>query len=69
MEEIQAKYFRELKKFITLPTRFGGLGDSKIFEAMIDRNTTGFKTIYRKAEALFTRLGKVVHHFKDWVTH
>eukprot|EP00051_Salpingoeca_urceolata_P021875 m.349048 g.349048 ORF g.349048 m.349048 type:complete len:4259 (-) comp19881_c0_seq4:199-12975(-) len=67
LEEIRAKYYRELKKFLIIPERFGGLADPALFKVMVDRNASGFSVVYRKAEALFSRLSKVVHHFRDWV--
>ncbi|XP_077984893.1 cytoplasmic dynein 2 heavy chain 1-like [Glandiceps talaboti] len=70
MEEIRAKYFREMKKFICIPNHFKGVGDSLenlIFPVMIERNAAGFTTVYRKAEDLFTRLEAAKAKFKDWV--
>ncbi|XP_064610087.1 cytoplasmic dynein 2 heavy chain 1-like isoform X3 [Liolophura sinensis] len=69
-EEIKAKYFREMKKFISIPNHFKGVGeltDGIIFPAMIDRNAEGFITCYRKAATLFKRLAAVQDQFKDWV--
>lgn len=66
-EEIKAKYFREMKKFISIPNHFKGVGeaaDGTIFPAMIDRNAEGFITCYRKAASLFNRLGAVQDQFK-----
>ena len=53
LEEIRAKYYREMKKFVCIPHHFRGVGDSAkpmatIFPRMIDRNSTGFLTVYRK---------------------
>ena len=28
LEEVRAKYYREMKKFICIPEKFGGIGDS-----------------------------------------
>ncbi|XP_055895255.1 cytoplasmic dynein 2 heavy chain 1-like isoform X1 [Biomphalaria glabrata] len=69
-EEIKAKYFREMKKFISIPNHFKGVGDGGpdlIFPAIIDRNGQNFITCYRKANQLFTRLAAVEDQFKDWV--
>ena len=103
MEEVRAKYYRELKRFISIPDKFGGVGesgtnisllchfatsctDSGIFKSIIERNAHSYSVVYRKvsagrrhgvvmalscffcqAENLFSRLGKVVGHFKEWV--
>lgn len=49
MEEIRAKYYRELKKFIQIPERFGGLSnDASLFATIIDRTAASFATVYRK---------------------
>ncbi|XP_025088458.1 cytoplasmic dynein 2 heavy chain 1-like isoform X3 [Pomacea canaliculata] len=69
-EEIKAKYFREMKKFISIPSHFRGVGEgveNPIFPAMIDRNAEGFVTCYRKGAVLFKRLAAVVDQFRDWV--
>ena len=58
LEEIRAKYYREMKKFVCIPHHFRGVGDSAkpmatIFPRMIDRNPTGFLTVYRKVIRTF----------------
>ena len=55
MEEIRAKYYREMKKFVCLPQHFRGVGESAtaattIFPRMIDRNATSFSTVYKKVK-------------------
>ncbi|XP_041357041.1 cytoplasmic dynein 2 heavy chain 1-like isoform X2 [Gigantopelta aegis] len=69
-EEIKAKYFREMKKFISIPKHFRGTSESTenlVFPAMIERNAEGFVTCYRKADILFHQLAAVLDKFKDWV--
>ncbi|KAJ3052006.1 Cytoplasmic dynein 2 heavy chain 1 [Rhizophlyctis rosea] len=66
-EEIRAKYYREMKKFINLPVSFKGLGDGGLFERIIDANVASLATVYRKAETLFQNLLKVFDLFRDWV--
>ena len=60
LEEIKAKYYREMKKFLCIPNHFKGLDapisndDAKlIFPSIIDRNATHFHNVYSKAEHLF----------------
>lgn len=68
-EEIRAKYYREMKRFISIPNQFKGVGeagDESIFSIMIDRNASGFLTIFSKAEDLFRRLSAVLHQHKVW---
>ncbi|KAG5269301.1 hypothetical protein AALO_G00200500 [Alosa alosa] len=69
-EEVRAKYFREMKRFISIPNQFKGVsevGEEPIFGVMIDRNASGFLTIFDKAEDLFSRLLQVQDKFRDWV--
>ncbi|KAF5921105.1 hypothetical protein HPG69_018505 [Diceros bicornis minor] len=68
-EEVRAKYYREMKRFIGIPNQFKGVGeagDESIFPIMIDRNASGFLTIFGKAEDLFRRLSAVLHQHKVW---
>ena len=68
LEEIRAKYYREMRKFISIPNHFRGVGeDNSIYPIMIDQNSAGFTTVYKKAEDLFRRLVEVQDQFKDWV--
>jgi dynein heavy chain 2 len=67
LEEIRAKYYREMKKFIQIPEKFGGLDNPALFKKLIDRNSESFVTVYRKADSLFQRLGRALTHFKDHV--
>lgn len=68
-EEIQAKYFREMKKFLGIPNHFKGVSEpaSTIFSAIIDRNASAFIGCYIKAADLFQRLMKVQNEFSEWV--
>ncbi|XP_051252504.1 cytoplasmic dynein 2 heavy chain 1 isoform X6 [Dicentrarchus labrax] len=69
-EEVRARYFREMKRFISIPNQFKGVsaqGEELIFGVMIDRNASGFLTIFSKAEDLFSRLQAIQHKFKEWV--
>lgn len=66
-EEVRARYFREMKRFISIPNQFKGVsiqGEELIFNTMIDRNATGFLTIFSKAEDLFSRLQAIQNKFK-----
>ncbi|XP_017286523.1 cytoplasmic dynein 2 heavy chain 1 isoform X3 [Kryptolebias marmoratus] len=69
-EEVRARYFREMKRFISIPNQFKGVsiqGEELIFNIMIDRNASGFLTIFSKAEDLFSRLQAIQDIFKEWV--
>ncbi|TPX62627.1 hypothetical protein PhCBS80983_g00247 [Powellomyces hirtus] len=66
-EEVRAKYYREMKKFLNIPAAFRGLGETDIFQYMIDNNAASLATVYEKADKLFENLAKVQDIFKDWV--
>ncbi|KAM3616882.1 uncharacterized protein V6R79_025341 [Siganus canaliculatus] len=69
-EEVRARYFREMKRFIAIPNQFKGVsaqGEELIFSVMIDRNASGFLTIFSKAEDLFSRLQAIQLKFKEWL--
>ena len=77
LEEIRAKYYRDMKKFICIPLHFRGVGidssssssssSTTIFPRVIDRNAPSFSIVYTKAEGLFSRLQKSVVQFEKWV--
>jgi dynein heavy chain 2 len=68
IEEVRAKYYREMKKFLTIPTKFKGVSDiapeHNIFMAMSERNAHRFDGLYDKAEQLFEKLSKVENDFE-----
>uniref|UniRef100_A0A7M5UV62 Cytoplasmic dynein 2 heavy chain 1 n=1 Tax=Clytia hemisphaerica TaxID=252671 RepID=A0A7M5UV62_9CNID len=67
-EEIRSKYYREIKKFISIPKNFKGLADNQaMFQNIIQNNSHLFQTVYEKAESLFGRLAAVRTQFEDWV--
>lgn len=56
-----------MKRFISIPNQFKGIstqGEDPIFRVMIDRNASGFVTIFSKAEDLFSRLKDIQNKFK-----
>ena len=55
IEELRAKYYRDMKKFMCIPLHFRGVGESgtpanTIFPRLIDCNASSFSTVYRKVE-------------------
>ena len=68
-EEVRAKYYREMKKFISIPLHFRGVSDdTSIYPPLIEHHASAFSVVYAKAEKLLTRLSKILDDFKDWVT-
>ncbi|KAG5445317.1 Cytoplasmic dynein 2 heavy chain 1, variant 2 [Clonorchis sinensis] len=80
-EEIKAKYYREIRKFICIPNYFRGVSDlpvmardmdnselpELIFPLILDNQSNGLRVCYRKAEFLFTRLIASLDQFRNWV--
>ncbi|XP_013915709.1 PREDICTED: cytoplasmic dynein 2 heavy chain 1 [Thamnophis sirtalis] len=69
-EEVRARYYREMKRFISIPNQFKGVSETDeecIFSVMTERNARGFLTTFNKAEDLFRRLAEVLDQFKEWV--
>ena len=67
-EQIKARYYREMKKFISIPTVFRGVGDRTegfIFPSILDRHPEGLITCFQKASLIFDRLERVTQRFED----
>ena len=67
LEELRTEFYREIKKFISIPTGFKGLGYFeegaagkhkvlKIFRDMPDRCLRSLQVVYEKASELFQNL-------------
>uniref|UniRef100_A0A1B0DN78 Dynein heavy chain, cytoplasmic n=1 Tax=Phlebotomus papatasi TaxID=29031 RepID=A0A1B0DN78_PHLPP len=69
LEEIRAKYFLQLRKFIERPLNFRGLSERSIelFKIMVERNRHYFGQLYRKAEDLFENLQRHRDSWFSWV--
>jgi dynein heavy chain 2 len=55
-EELKSKYYNEISQFITLPLKFGGVNPTEIFKLIPEQNSKNLKTVYQKAEELFSKL-------------
>ncbi|KAM3726645.1 Cytoplasmic dynein 2 heavy chain [Dirofilaria immitis] len=71
LEEIRAKYYRELRKFISIPQKFRSVQETEqaneLFAKMIERNANRFWNVYAKAEQLFEKLVNVGNEFENFV--
>ena len=70
IEEIRMKYFTQLKRFLSIPNNFKGVGetqDNLIFPVIVERNAHRFGHLFQKAEELFQKLDRVKDRFRDWV--
>ncbi|KAM7538000.1 hypothetical protein Aperf_G00000070110 [Anoplocephala perfoliata] len=71
-EEIKAKYYREMRKFMGIPLHFRGVSEyqdkaSQLFPLIIGNYSAGFRVCYQKAELLFSRLQATTDIFRKWV--
>ena len=69
LEELRASYYREMRKFIALPSSFQGFGPgaAALFAPMTQRNAASLVQVYRKGEILFARLGQLRDKMRPWV--
>lgn len=66
-EEVRAKYYREIKKIVNLPSGFKTLGESDVFTRAIESNVFSMSLVYKRAEQLFQNVSKTLDAFKEWV--
>lgn len=68
LEELRASYYREMRKFVALPSAFLGFGPNAaaIFAPMTQRNASSLVQVYRKGEILFARLGQLRDKMRPW---
>jgi dynein heavy chain 2 len=51
LEELKARYYKEMSSFLTTPLRFGGVGgNTAIYKLMPDRNAKHLTTVFQKGE-------------------
>ena len=68
LENIRQTYYKELKRFLSIPYSFDGLGgNASIYKKMGPRNTQRLVQVYLKAESLFDRLNEVKARYLPWV--
>ncbi|CAM9134653.1 unnamed protein product [Chrysoparadoxa australica] len=67
IEDLRSQYYREMKKFVSMPNVFEGLGNSNVYREMPSRNAASLQRVYAKAESLFSRLVELLHSHREWV--
>lgn len=69
-EDLKRKYYGEITAFIKTPLRFPGVGGSgtksDIFKHMPENNMKHIKTVYDKAEELFSKLDGLTDEYVHW---
>jgi hypothetical protein len=67
IEELRSVYYREMKKFVSIPSNFPGFGGNKdVYAQMGNANTASLVNVYRKAEQLFAKLATLLESYKPW---
>ena len=57
LEELKAKYYKEMKLFVSIPYSFQGVGGSpEIYRNMTDSNAKSLIALFQNAEKLFQKL-------------
>ena len=67
IEEIKHKYYREMKRFISIPTNFKGVNESRknpIFATIVEKNSYGLMTCFLRSQELFKTLISIMDIFK-----
>ena len=70
IEEIKSKYYREMKRFISIPNNFRGVSETKrnlIFQTIVERNAQGLMLCFLRSQELFKALNSVTDMFKEYV--
>ncbi|KAL6730872.1 hypothetical protein Aduo_001798 [Ancylostoma duodenale] len=71
IEEIRAKYYKEMRKLLSIPEKFKGVTEGeqagKFFATMLGKNASRFPSIYEKAEQLMSTVENVDSQFADWL--
>lgn len=70
LEEIRYQYYSQLRKYVEMPLQFHGFSDNsnKIFQVMVERNRSKFKSLYDRAERNFQRLCEFRDLWLPWVS-
>ncbi|KRX75214.1 Cytoplasmic dynein 2 heavy chain 1 [Trichinella sp. T6] len=71
IEEIRSKYYREIRRFISIPCNFKGCSDNlpfgkSIFESIVSRNSYYIQNAYEKIEDLLEKLQMTKNCFNKW---
>ncbi|KNE55585.1 hypothetical protein AMAG_01476 [Allomyces macrogynus ATCC 38327] len=74
IEEVKAKYYRELKRLISQPLTLpslveptGARGAGSAYSDIFDDHVEDMATVYRRAEQTFDELDKKLQTYMDWV--
>ena len=69
-EDLKEHSYKEISTFITTPLKFIGVGGSgtktEMFKLMPEMNSKHLKTVYMKAEELFSKLETLADEYLPW---
>ena len=64
MEDLRQLYYREMKKFISFPNKFQGLGNVSVYQRMAPSNMASLVRVYENAETLFAKLAALCERYR-----
>lgn len=66
LEEIRAKLYSGIRRFLAIPTNFRGVGDPADgqFSSLVDRNAYLFGGVYKEAEAA---IAAIEEYRRKWI--
>lgn len=73
IEAIKALYYREMKRFLSIPLTFKGCADPTsagrqlIFQSIMSLHSDDLVACFYTSNELFTRLERGLDQFKEWV--
>ncbi|EKX39469.1 hypothetical protein GUITHDRAFT_160010 [Guillardia theta CCMP2712] len=66
-EDIRQRYYKDLMRFINIPLKFKGVGETDIFKNITECNPKGLQVVFQQAEKLFKKLLDAVDKYSNWV--
>ncbi|KAI9183234.1 hypothetical protein H9P43_004151 [Blastocladiella emersonii ATCC 22665] len=66
LEELKAKYFREVRRLISMPLNLRGLIEQESYSDIVDDYAEDLLDVYRKADQVFDDLDKKLAAYADW---
>ncbi|XP_028968661.1 cytoplasmic dynein 2 heavy chain 1 [Galendromus occidentalis] len=72
LEEVRAKYFSQIKKFLSIPHHFKGVSNTsegaQIFASIIDKHADKISALYRDQHAVLEQVERSRDRFEGWVS-
>ena len=68
IEALREQYYGKLKDFVSIPSRFKGVGNSPMFANLASRNGDAVCAVHTKATELFSKMLRVKKQFREHVS-